>query len=104
MGGGISGAERMRLERLERLTREYANPGRAYCPLCGNSVIDQSSSVETYYGVCRKCLTDARTRAIAQQQGELDAKRRYDAARKRLERTKKSMGIPCTNERFEPIF
>lgn len=104
MSGDMSGAERMRRERLERLTREHLNPERLYCPLCGEAVIDPASRTESRYGVCRKCLTEARTRAIAQQQRELDAKRHYDAARKKLERDKKEMGIPRDGERFTPVF
>lgn len=100
----MSKADDARAERLERLIAEWAKPAPTICPRCGRNAVADGGDAGRKYGVCFECYTEARARAVAQQQSELDAKREYDAARKMLERTKRDMGLPMRGVRLEPIF
>lgn len=99
----MSAADEIRAERLERLIAAWCQPAPSLCPICGRNVVTDTGIAGKSYGVCLECYTEARTRAIVQHQSELDAKRRNDAARKKLERTKRAMGEPM-GKRLSPLF
>lgn len=99
----MSKADEIRAERLERLIAAWCQPAPTLCPMCGRNVVTGTGIAGKSYGVCLECYTEAKTRAMKQQQSELDAKRKYDAARKMLERTKRDMGLPM-GKRLNPVF
>lgn len=98
----MSRADEIRAERLERLIAAWCKPAPAICPRCGRNAVTDNIAGKSY-GVCLECYIEARTRAVVQHQSELDAKRKHDAARKKLERTKRAMGLPM-GKRLSPVF
>lgn len=96
-------AEQMRKRRLDALVSEYTNPERIVCPMCGTNIVGPRKA-ERFHGVCEQCLLKARQSAVAQQQAELEEKRRYDAARQKLLRTRNEMGLPHPRKRIEIRF